>query len=61
MSIAQRSGNTQIEKCALDLVTDFCEGSDISVGVGGWVEASFLNVDEQTECKDLETGEVEKY
>lgn len=42
------------------MTRDFYEGSDIYFGGEGWVKVSFLNIDEWTECEDLEIGMADK-
>lgn len=52
--------DTDCKVCIGFMTRDFYKSCDIYFGGGGWVEASFLNVDEQTECKELEIGRADK-
>lgn len=52
--------DTDWKVCIGFMTRDFYKGSDIYFGGEGCTEASFLNVDEQTEGKELEIGRADK-
>lgn len=52
--------DTDWKVCVGFISRDFYEYSHIYFGAVGWVEAWFLNVDEQTEGKELQIGRIDK-